>query len=168
MNDAEINFEPIGYIHTPHKEAVNTPVQPVFCDGIEGKIELKPEYADGLKGLDGFSHIYLFFYFNKSQKTCLRLSPYLSDEEQGIFATRAPHRPNKLGMSVVRLLKIEENTLYVSEIDILDGTPLLDIKPYVERFDSRTNVKSGWQEKVADNEAHSRGLRNFKNIEKGK
>jgi len=162
MNDEKFVFQPIGFIHSPHKELTKIPIQAVFCEGIEGTVVLNARYIDGLKDLKGFSHIYLFYYFNKSQKTCLRVKPYLADEEHGIFATRAPHRPNKLGMSLVRLVRIEDNILYVSDIDILDGTPLLDIKPYIRRFDSRETVKSGWQDSVTDDEAAVRGLRDFK------
>jgi len=162
INNDKIDFQPIGIIHSPHKELSKIPIQPVFCEGIEGKVILDAQNIEGLKGLDGFSHIYLFFYFNKSQKTCLQVKPYLSNEKHGIFATRAPHRPNKLGMSLVRLLRIEENILYVSDIDILDGTPLLDIKPYIQRFDSRETSKSGWQDAVKDHAAAVRGLRDFK------
>jgi tRNA-Thr(GGU) m(6)t(6)A37 methyltransferase TsaA len=161
INNEKIDFQPIGIIHSPHKELAKIPIQPVFCQGIEGKIILDTQNIEGLKDLDGFSHIYLFFYFNKSQKTCLQVKPYLSDEKHGIFATRAPHRPNKLGMSLVRLLRIEENILYVSDLDILDGTPLLDIKPYIQRFDSRDTSKSGWQDAVTNNEASILGLRDF-------
>jgi tRNA-Thr(GGU) m(6)t(6)A37 methyltransferase TsaA len=154
-------FQPIGVIHSPHKEAVETPIQPVFSHDIEGTAVIDDAYVDGLAGLDGFSHIYLFYYFHQSQKTPLRLKPYLLDEEQGVFATRAPHRPNKLGMSLVRLVKIEGNVLHIKDVDVLDGTPLLDIKPFVPRFDVRENVRSGWQETVTDDEAGVRGLRNY-------
>jgi len=162
MNTNAIEFHPIGIIHSPHKELSKIPIQPVFCKGIEGKLVLEPRYVEGLKDLDEFSHIYLFFYFNESQKTCLQVKPYLSDEKHGIFATRAPHRPNKLGMSLVKLLRIEDNILYVSGIDVLDGTPLLDIKPYIRRFDSVETVKSGWQDNIEDDSAAVRGLRDFK------
>jgi tRNA-Thr(GGU) m(6)t(6)A37 methyltransferase TsaA len=136
-----------------------TPIQPVFCSDIKGTVVLDAEYADGLKDLQGFSHIYLFYYFHQSKKICLRIKPYLSDQEHGIFATRAPHRPNKLGMSVVRLMKIKDNILHVKDIDILDGTPLFDIKPYIQRFDSRENTRSGWQDTIPDDVASVRGLR---------
>ena len=99
------------------------------------------------------------------KKTCLHVKPYLSEQEHGIFATRAPHRPNKLGMSLVRLTKIEGNILHIKDIDVLDGTPLLDIKPYIKRFDSRENVQSGWQDSVSDDTASVRGLRNYKKQE---
>ncbi len=159
MHDYEVIFHQIGVIHSPHKVLSKTPIQPVFCNDIRGTVVLDAEYADGLKDLLGYSHIYLFYYFHQSHKTCLCLKPYLSDQEYGIFATRAPHRPNKLGMSVVRLDGIEDNVLYVRDIDILDSTPLLDIKPYVQRFDTRENTRSGWQDTVSDEIASVRGLR---------
>jgi len=162
MNNDKFAFQPIGYIYSPHKETSMTPIQPVFCNDIEGRVVLETEYTDGLRGLEGFSHIYLFYYFHESRKVCLQLKPYLSDQEQGVFATRAPHRPNKLGMSLVRLVNIEENVLHVKDIDIIDGTPLFDIKPYVPRFDSRENVRSGWQETILDKVAVSRGVRDYK------
>ncbi|MGD9126900.1 MAG: SAM-dependent methyltransferase, partial [Planctomycetia bacterium] len=107
MKEEKVVFQPIGVIRSPHKELHKIPVQPVFSSGIQGTVVLDEEYVDGLKGLAGFSHVFLFFYFHGSEKTCLQLKPYLSDEEQGVFATRAPHRPNKLGMSLVRLESIE-------------------------------------------------------------
>ena len=162
MHGDKFIFHPIGVIHSPHKVMSKTPIQPVFCNDIEGTVVLDAEYVDGLKDLQGFSHIYLFYYFHQSQKICLRLKPYLSDQEHGIFATRAPHRPNKLGMSLVRLDRIKNNILYVRDLDILDGTPLLDIKPYIQRFDSRENTRSGWQDTISDDAASMRGLRHFK------
>jgi len=167
MKENKIVFQSIGIIHSPHKKLAEIPIQPVFCNDIEGTVLLNNEYADGLKDLQEFSYIYLFYYFDHSQKTCLCLKPYLSDCEHGIFATRAPHRPNKLGMSLVQLDRIENNVLYVKDLDILDGTPLLDIKPYIQRFDSRENVKSGWQDTVSNDVASVRGLRDFKS-QKGK
>ena len=161
MNYGRFDFRPIGTIHSPHMEISRIPIQPVFCTDIGGSIILEPEYADGLRGLEGFSHIYLFYYFHESRKVCLQLKPYLSDQEQGIFASRAPHRPNKLGMSLVRLVSIEKNVLHVNDIDILDGTPLFDIKPYIQRFDSRENVRSGWQDTIPDDTAISRGAREY-------
>jgi len=162
MHDDKFIFHSIGVIHSPLKVMSKTPIQPVFCNDIEGTVILDTEYTDGFKDLQIFSHIYLFYYFNQSQKTCLRLKPYLSDQEHGIFATRAPHRPNKLGMSLVRLVRVEDNILHVKDLDILDGTPLLDIKPYIQRYDSRKTVKSGWQDAVSNYVASARGLRDFK------
>ena len=161
MKDNTCIFQAIGIIHSPHKQLSEIPIQPVFCKDIEGLVVLHDMYTEGLNDLDEFSHIYLFYHFHHSQKTCLSLSPYLSDEKHGIFATRAPHRPNKLGMSLVRLDRIENNILHVRDLDILDGTPLLDIKPYIQRFDSREEVKSGWQDIISDDVASVRGLRDF-------
>ncbi len=154
-------MHPIGTIHSPHTVLEETPIQPVFCRDIKGTISLDPCYGDGLMSLAEFSHIFLFYLFDRSTQTRLQLAPFLSDQKQGIFATRAPHRPNKLGMSLVRLDKIEGNTLHIRDVDILDGTPLLDIKPYIQRFDSRSEVQSGWQEEVSDDKAAVRGLRGY-------
>ncbi len=162
MSDDKFTFQSIGVIHSPHSDTSKVPIQPVFCHDIEGSVVLDPGYIEGLKGLRDFSHIYLFYFFHRSQKTCLQLKPYLSDQPQGIFSTRAPHRPNKLGMSLVRLARIEDNILHVKDIDILDGTPVLDIKPYIQRFDSRDNTLSGWQDSVSDETAAVQGLRDFK------
>jgi len=161
MYPDKIEFRPIGTIHSPHTELSKIPVQPVFCTDIEGTVVLDEAYLAGLEGIEKFSHLYLFFWFHESKRTALRLKPYLSDEEQGIFATRAPYRPNKLGMSVVRLVKVEGNVLHVKDVDILDGTPLLDIKPYVKRFDVRDDVTSGWQDTVSDENASRRGKRDY-------
>ncbi len=162
MQDDTFGFRSIGVIHSPHKDVSRTPIQPVFCNDIKGRVVLEDEYADGLRGLEGFSHIYLFYYFHESRKVCLQLKPYLSDQEQGIFASRAPHRPNKLGMSLVRLMSIEGNVLHIKDIDVIDGTPLFDIKPYIQRFDSRENARSGWQDTIPDDIAGSRGVREYK------
>jgi tRNA-Thr(GGU) m(6)t(6)A37 methyltransferase TsaA len=162
MSNERFAFRPIGIIHSPHKELARIPIQPVFCDGIEGTVIVNAPYAAGLKGLEEFSHIFLFYYFHQSRRVRLQVKPYLSDEEYGIFATRAPHRPNRLGMSLVSLVKIENNILHVRDIDIMDSTPLLDIKPYIQRFDSIESVKSGWQDSISDDVASSRGVRNFK------
>ncbi|MCK5853483.1 tRNA (N6-threonylcarbamoyladenosine(37)-N6)-methyltransferase TrmO [bacterium] len=161
MKRREFIIGEIGIIHSPHKETQKTPIQPVFSKDIEGTVELFDEFRAGLKDLEDFSYIYLFYYFDRSHKTSLQLKPYLSDNESGIFANRAPHRPNKLGMSLVRLDKIVGNILHVRDLDILDGTPLLDIKPYIQRFDSRNDVKSGWQDDVNDETASIRGKRDF-------
>jgi len=162
MSNEEITFRSIGVIHSPHRVLQDIPIQPVFAGDIEGTVVVDAEYAEALTDLQEFSHIYLFYHFHQSQKTRLRVKPYLSDQERGIFSTRAPHRPNKLGMSLVRLTKIEGNVLHVKDVDILDGTPLIDIKPYIQRFDSREDVRSGWQDAVSDDTASVRGLRNYK------
>jgi len=143
----EIRIKPIGTIHTPYKESKGIPIQGTFERGIVGKVVLFPEYAQGLKDIEGFSHIVLIYYFNRSKEEQLIGKPYLEDESHGIFAMRSPHRPNHIGFSIVKLEKVEGNIVTFSEMDILDGTPLLDIKPYVLHFDSRQDVKNGWLDK---------------------
>ena len=143
----EIRLKPIGIIHTPYKEPKGIPIQGKFEGGITGKIELFPEYQQGLKDIEGFSHIVLIYYFDRSKDEKLISRPFLEDESHGIFAIRSPHRPNHIGFSIVKLEKVENNIITFSEVDILDGTPLLDIKPYVSHFDSRESVKNGWLDK---------------------
>ena len=143
----EIRYTPIGIIHSPFKEPRGMPIQSTVAKNIEGRIEIFPEYAKGLKDLDGFSHIILIYHFPLSRFSDLLVKPYMDDEKHGVFATRAPSRPNPIGMSVVRLIKIEENILHIRHVDVVDGTPLLDIKPYVPEFDMRDVKKIGWLEK---------------------
>ncbi len=141
----EISFKQIGVIHSPFTEPAGTPIQPPGADGAKGSVELFPEYAEGLEDLEGFSHIFLIYYFHKSGGgRPLRFIPFLDDNYHGVFAMRGPSRPNRIGLSVVALGSIEDNVLHVRDVDILDGTPLLDIKPYVPQFDARKNVKIGW------------------------
>ena len=140
-------MKPIGIIRTPYKEPKGIPIQGKFEKGVTGKVELFPEYKQGLKDIEGFSHIILIYHFDRSKDEKLISKPFLEDESHGIFAIRSPHRPNHIGFSIVKLEKVEDNTVTFSEVDILDGTPLLDIKPYVSHFDSRENVKDGWLEK---------------------
>ena len=146
----EITFRPIGKIRSEFDEPEGTPIQPPGAVGIEGRIELLPELEDGLKDLDGFSHLILLYYCHLAGECSLRNTPFMEDKEHGIFAIRAPSRPNSIGLSVIRLEKIEGNILYIKDVDIVDGTPLLDIKPYVPQFDSRDNVRIGWLEDNVD------------------
>ncbi len=120
------------------------PIQPSGAKGVQGKVRLFSEYKAGLKDLDGFSHIILVYHFHLSKGFSLKTKPFLDDAVRGVFATRAPRRPNLIGLSVVELEKIEGTTLYISNVDIVDGTPLLDIKPYVPEFDLREDIKIGW------------------------
>ncbi len=143
----EIKYKPIGIIHSPFKEPKGTPIQPAAAKGIEGKVEVFPEYAEGLKDVKEFSHIILVCHFHLSKKPSLKVKPFMDDQMRGVFATRAPSRPNSIGISIVRLIKIEENILHVQDVDIIDGTPLLDIKPYVCEFDPKEVNKIGWLEK---------------------
>ena len=151
----KIEYRPIGLIHTPFTERQGMPIQPSRGRGVRGTVEVAPEFADGLADLDGFSHVVLIYHFHRSQGFDLRVTPFLDTEKRGLFATRAPRRPNAIGLSVVRLLGIEGNRIEVQDLDILDGTPLLDIKPYVPEFDHRTEVCEGWLEGVKNRRVDS-------------
>lgn len=137
----------IGLIHSPYKESKEIPIQGRFKDDVEGFIELKDEYVNGLKDLEEFSHAIILYYFHKSDKVNIEGKPFLEDNSHGIFAIRSPHRPNHIGLSVVKIKNIRKNKLYFTEVDMIDNTPVLDIKPYIKYFDSRENVKSGWLDK---------------------
>ena len=140
----EVRYEPIGVVHSPFKKPQNVPIQAVASKGIKGSVELAREYVEGLKDLDGFSHVILLCHFHRSKPYSLLVKPYLDENLRGLFSTRAPSRPNPIGLSIVRLTKIEDNILYIQDVDIINGTPVLDIKPYVPRFDQRENTKIGW------------------------
>jgi tRNA-Thr(GGU) m(6)t(6)A37 methyltransferase TsaA len=144
----QIDFQPIGIIHSPFHDLREMPIQPSGETGASGMIEIYSEYAAGLQDLDGFSHIILLYYFHGAGPIRMTVTPFLDSHPHGVFATRAPVRPNPIGLSVVPLLKIEGNTLYVDHLDILDGTPLLDIKPYVPEFDEQQNIRTGWFEQT--------------------
>lgn len=143
----EIRLKPIGIIRTPYKEPKGIPIQGKFERGAKGKIYLFSKYQAGLKDIVGFSHLILIYYFNRSKEERFVGRPFLEDTEHGIFAIRSPHRPNHLGFSIVKLEKVKGSSITFSEVDMLDGTPLLDIKPYVSYFDSREKVENGWIEK---------------------
>jgi len=143
----EIKYKPIGVIHSPFKEPKGTPIQPAGAKGVEGTVKVFLEYAEGLKDVEGFSHIILIYHFHLSRRQFLKVKPYMDNEVHGVFAMRGPSRPNPIGISVVRLVNVKENTLHIQDVDIVDGTPLLDIKPYVPEFDIRKVEKIGWLEK---------------------
>ena len=143
----QITYIPIGIIHSSFKEPKGTPIQPPGARGVEGSVELFPEYVEGLRDLDGFSHIILVYHFHLAKRPSLLMKPFMDDEPHGIFAIRAPSRPNPIGISVVRLVNVEENILHVEDVDIVDGTPLLDIKPYVPEFDPPEVERRGWLKK---------------------
>jgi tRNA-Thr(GGU) m(6)t(6)A37 methyltransferase TsaA len=143
----EIKYKPIGIIHSPFRDPKGTPIQPTSAKGIDGTVEVFPEYAEGLKDVENFSHIILIYHFHLSKKSPLKVKPYMDNEARGVFAMRGPSRPNPIGISTVRLVRIEENILHIQDVDIVDGTPLLDIKPYVPEFDIREVKKTGWLEK---------------------
>ncbi len=137
-------LKPIGLIHSPHLQAEGTPIQPRWAAGIEGTVKLFPEFAPGLRDLDGFERIWLLYWFDRARAAQLEVIPYLDTQTRGIFATRAPSRPNPIGLSCVRLLAIEGSLLRVADLDVLDGTPLLDIKPYAPDFDVFPVERIGW------------------------
>lgn len=139
-----IKYRPIGTIHSPFTDIKNMPIQPIGARGIAGVVDVAPEYIDGLKDLEGFSHIILVCHFHLSEGYSLRIKPFLDDQIRGVFSTRAPRRPNPIGISVVRLDRIEGSKLSILDVDIVDGTPLLDIKPYVPDFDNRSDIRIGW------------------------
>jgi tRNA-Thr(GGU) m(6)t(6)A37 methyltransferase TsaA len=147
----KFNYRPIGIIHSPFKSLEGMPIQPIGAIGVRAEVEIFPEYVEGLQDLEGFSHIILLYHCHLSKAYKLKVKPFLDDVERGLFATRAPARPNPIGMSVVRLIQIERTTLSVQDIDIIDKTPLLDIKPFVPDFDVRKTAKKGWLEKKAQN-----------------
>ena len=162
MSDDSVVFKPIGVIRSAHVCARQTPVQPVYARGCTGRVEVFPEFCEGLRDLDGFSHIYLIYHLHQADPAKLLVRPFLQDVEHGIFATRHPCRPNPIGISVVQLLRCERNVLHIEGCDIIDGTPLLDIKPFTAKFDGIEPTRNGWQDEVDDETAQGRGLRDYR------
>jgi len=156
-----IEFQPIGVIHTPFSERAGMPIQPSGAGGVQGSVEVYPEFREGLSDLDGFSHIILLYCFHRIEDFKLRVVPFLDTVTRGLFSTRAPMRPNPIGLSVVRLLGIEDGILRIENVDILDGTPLLDIKPYVPEFDAQSKIRTGWLEQVGKNVSKKRSDNRF-------
>jgi len=142
----KIEFNPIGVIHSPFSDPQGMPIQPAGAEGVTGTVEVFEEFRSGLKDLDGFSHVILLYHFHRSRGFRLHVVPFMDSRERGVFATRAPKRPNAIGLSVVRLNRIEDRILHVENLDVLDGTPLLDIKPYVPEFDAQDEARTGWLE----------------------
>jgi len=142
----EIRLKPIGVIRSPFKDPRGAPIQATNGQGVRGFAEVFEEYAEGLDDLDGFSHVVLICHLHLARQTNLKVTPFLDTVLRGVFSTRAPSRPNHLGLTIARLVRIEGNTLHLEDLDIVDGTPLLDIKPYVPRLDQRQGAKLGWLE----------------------
>ena len=157
-----VELKPIGVIHSPFLELEGMPIQPAGARGVQGTVEVFQEYRAGLKDLDGFSHIVLLYIFHQSQGFNLHVVPYLDTEIRGVFATRAPRRPNAIGLSVVQLNMVQDRILHIENVDILDGTPLLDIKPYVPEFDAQFNVRTGWLENARQSVRHRKSDDRFK------
>ncbi|MCB2199236.1 tRNA (N6-threonylcarbamoyladenosine(37)-N6)-methyltransferase TrmO [bacterium] len=154
MSVHSVTFSPIGIIHSPFIERAGTPIQPARAEGVEGQVVVRDEYAEGLADLELFERIWLVYWFDRAGEVKLKARPFLDDNERGIFAIRGPNRPNPIGISPVRLLKVEGSTLHVADIDILDGTPLLDIKPYAPQFDCFPDARAGWLDR-AEHSGHS-------------
>lgn len=144
-----VSFVPIGVIHSPFTDLTGMPIQPTGAQGIKGSVEIFGEYTEGLKDIEGFSHLFLVYNFHRCSSYHLTVTPFLDTTPHGVFATRAPRRPNAIGLSVVRLIEVKGTTLVIEDVDILDGTPLLDLKPYVPAFDSYPVASSGWLENLA-------------------
>ena len=140
------NIKQIGTIHSPHHIIKDMPIQPKGATGVEGYALVDEEYAEGLQDLEGFSHIYLLYSFHKAVRTELVVTPFMDKQKRGVFSTRSPLRPNHIGMSIVKLKKVQGNKVIIEDVDILDGTPLLDIKPYIENFDAVKESLSGWMQ----------------------
>jgi tRNA-Thr(GGU) m(6)t(6)A37 methyltransferase TsaA len=140
----QISYQAIGVIHSPFSDLAQMPIQPTARVSAPGTADVFLEFAQGLKDLEGFSHVILLYNFHESHRMALTVTPFLSSEPKGIFATRAPIRPNPIGLSIVKLLRVEGTRLHLANLDILDGTPLLDIKPYVPKFDRPQGVRIGW------------------------
>lgn len=161
MKNSRITYKPIGVIYSEHTIAEKTPIQPVYARGCKGRVEVFPEFAEGLRDLEGFSHIYLIYHFHRSDQVKLIVKPFLQDKDRGIFSTRAPYRPNAIGLSIVDVISRENNILHVDGLDILDETPLLDIKPYTAKFDLHQVRENGWQDEVDEQTAQRRGKRGY-------
>jgi tRNA-Thr(GGU) m(6)t(6)A37 methyltransferase TsaA len=145
-----LSFVPIGIIHSPYTDMIGMPIQPTGARGIRGTVEISGEYAEGLTDIEGFSHLFLIYAFHRCVSYQLTVRPFLDTTPRGVFATRAPRRPNAIGLSIVRLIEVKGTTLLIEDVDILDGTPLLDLKPYVPLFDAYPDASSGWLEHSAN------------------
>lgn len=150
----ELCYNPIGLIKSPFKNIEGMPIQPAGAYGVRGEVEIFPEYIEGIKDLDGFSHIILLYHFHLVKDSSLTLVPFLDSTPRGVFATRAPRRPNPIGLSIVRLVAVRKNTLDIENVDIVDGAPLLDIKPYVPEFDHHRVERIGWLQQAAGKVRH--------------
>ncbi|BCR06154.1 tRNA (N6-threonylcarbamoyladenosine(37)-N6)-methyltransferase TrmO [Desulfuromonas versatilis] len=156
-----MTFEPIGVVHSPFKTIEEMPIQPAGADAVAGTIEIRPDLVEGLRDLDGFSHLFVIYHFHQVRQTQLTVTPFLDTRPHGVFATRAPKRPNPIGLSVVRLAGIEGNLLHIENLDMLEGTPVLDIKPFVPEFDQPEQVRTGWLEAARGRVLNQKSDRRF-------
>jgi tRNA-Thr(GGU) m(6)t(6)A37 methyltransferase TsaA len=162
MSEESITYRSIGVIHSEHSVAEETPIQSAYARDCKGWLQVFPEFEEGLRDVDGFSHLFLIYHFHRAGPAKLVVKPFLQDVERGVFATRAPCRPNAVGLSIVRLIRREGNVLHLDGVDVLDGTPLLDIKPYTARFDRIETTRNGWQDEVDEDTARRRGRRAYR------
>jgi len=157
-----VRFTAIGKIRTPFTSREGTPIQPPGGRGVLGRVEVDEAFREGIRDLEGFSHVILLYHFHLSEGFDLTVKPFLDKTARGLFATRAPRRPNAIGLSVVRLVSIEGGTLVVEGVDMLDGTPLLDIKPFVPEFDAPVGeIRTGWLEGKADKAREAKADKRF-------
>jgi len=147
---AVVTYRPIGIIHTSFKDIAGMPIHPAGAKGVAGRVVVDEAYREGLKDIGGFSHVFLLYHLHLCDGYALQVRPFMDDKVHGIFACRAPKRPNPIGLSIVKLVRVEGSILYIEDVDIVDGTPLLDIKPYVPLFDTATDVRTGWFTDRAD------------------
>jgi len=147
---SEVRYKPIGVVHSPFKVPQDVPIQSVAAEGVMGSVEVAREYVEGLRDVEGFSHLILIYHCHLAQDYSLLVRPFLDERLHGVFSTRAPSRPNPIGVSIVRLTRMEKNILHIQDVDIIDGTPLLDIKPFVPDFDQRKAERIGWLTKNVD------------------
>ncbi len=154
MSTMEFRFKPIGVLKTPYQSKSGVPIQGIFDPESKGTATIFKEYEAGLQDIEGFSHLIVIYVFHRSQGYELVCRPYMEDELHGVFTIRAPRRPNPIGFSVVRLRKREDRVLFLSEMDMLDGTPILDIKPFCPKFDHRQNVRVGWMDNTFRDAGH--------------
>lgn len=159
-----VSYTPIGIIRSEHRDANRTPIQPLYAQGCRGAAILRPEFAEGLADIEGFSHLFLLYHFHQAGGARLAVKPFTEEATRGLFATRHPQRPNPIGLSLVRLEAVEGRTLRLLDVDVLDGTPLLDIKPYVPRFDRIEGASGGWTGGISDEEASRRGHREYRGL----
>ena len=146
----KIIYKPVGIIHSPFIKLEEMPIQPSSESSAPGLVEVYSEFAPGLQDLEGFSHIYLLYHLHKTGEVKLKVTPFLDEQARGLFATRAPNRPNPIGLSLVKLVRIENNLLYVDRVDVLNGTPLIDLKPYIPAFEGPEDVRIGWLENARE------------------
>lgn len=162
MKERTFVYHPIGIIHSPFRDTDGMPIQTTGARGVRGTIAMDERYREGLQDVDGFSHLILLYHFHLSRGHALMVKPFLDDSKRGVFATRAPRRPNPIGLSIVRLVRVEGSLLHVEDVDIVDGTPLLDLKPFVPLFDVRQDVKTGWLDGRGENAFHTRADGRFR------